>query len=163
SVWNTCMVFFQALLLLGYAYAHAAPAWLGVRRHSMIHLFVLLLPFLVLPIRLPAGAAPAQSDPIPWLLLVLVTAVGLPFFVPSPAAPLLQRWFAHTGHHERGAPYFLYGASNLGSLVGLLGYPLLVEPQLTLALQRRLWTVAYGVLVVMVAGCAVWMLRSRGS
>src|SRR5579859_7026840 len=84
AVWNTCMVFFQAALLVGYAYAHGVPTLLGTRRHAALHLGVLLLPFMVLPIGIPASwPAPDSTHPIPWLLGLLVVAVGLPFFAVS--------------------------------------------------------------------------------
>src|SRR5260370_21299451 len=114
AVWNTCMVFFQALLLAGYAYAHATTAWLGARRQAMLHLGVLLLPLLSLRLTLNRGLLDyGEGSPIAGLLLVLLLSVGLPFFVVSASAPLLQKWFANTGHAAAKDPYFLYGASNL--------------------------------------------------
>src|SRR5579859_7554984 len=94
AVWNTCMVFFQAALLAGYAYAHAAPAWLGVRRHAALHLCLLFLPLLVLPLRLPEWYPnPNDFHPIIWLIGLLSLSAGLPFFVVAASSPLLQRWF----------------------------------------------------------------------
>src|SRR5207253_1853837 len=108
AVWNTCMVFFQAVLLAGYAYAHATSAWLGIRRQMALHLIMLSLPFLVLPAGLAAGwAPPGDRNPIPWLLALLFISIGLPFFVLSASAPLLQKWFSGTGHSSAGDPYFL--------------------------------------------------------
>jgi hypothetical protein len=159
AVWNTCMVFFQAELLLGYLYAHATTRWLGVRRQARLHLALLLVPLLALPIGVASGwAPPADANPIPWLLAMLLTSVGVPFFVVSTSAPLLQKWFAGTGHPAAKDPYFLYAASNLGSMLALLGYPLLMEPSLRLADQGWLWGVGYGLLVLLMAGCAfrVW-------
>src|SRR5262245_46099855 len=124
AVWNTCMVFFQALLLAGYAYAHAAPARLGTRRQAVLHVGLLLLPLLVLPVAVPAEWSPGDpASPVPALLALLVLTIGLPFFVVSTSGPLLQRWFAATGHPRAADPYFLYAASNLGSMLALLGYP----------------------------------------
>ncbi len=161
AVWNTCMVFFQALLLAGYLYAHATTTWLGVRRQALLHLGVLLLPFLTLGLTVDRGLLDyGEGSPIPGLLLGLVLSVGLPFFVVSTSAPLLQKWFAGTGHPAARDPYFLYGASNLGSMLALFGYPLVVEPHLTLAQQRLLWQVGYGVLVGLTAVCAVYLRRS---
>lgn len=163
AVWNTCMVFFQALLLAGYAYAHATTAWLGMRRQTLLHLVVLLLPFLTLGLTVNRGwLAYGEGSPIPGLLLVLLISVGLPFFVLSSTAPLLQMWFAGTGHPAAKDPYFLYGASNLGSMLALLSYPTVVEPHLTLADQRRLWQVGYSALVGLIAVCAVWLWGSGG-
>ena len=99
AVWNTCMVFYQTVLLAGYVYAHVTTRWLGTRRQAAVHLAVLCLPWLVLPIGL-AGmwAPPAGGNPVWWLLLLLAVSVGLPFFVVSASAPMLQAWFADTGH-----------------------------------------------------------------
>ncbi|MGH7775255.1 MAG: spermidine synthase [Candidatus Binatia bacterium] len=161
AVWNTCMVFFQAALLTGYVYAHATTAWLGVRRQALLHVGVLLLPLLVLPIGVPMGwSAPVEGRPILWLLGLLGVSVGLPFFVVSASAPMLQKWFADTGHRSAKDPYFLYGASNLGSLLALVGYPLLMEPRLRLAEQGWVWAGGYGLLVVLILGCAMLLWRS---
>jgi hypothetical protein len=163
AVWNTCMVFFQALLLAGYGYGHLGSQWLGDRRHAALHLAVLLLPFLVLPVALPSGwTPPGDSWPVPSLLAVLVVAVGLPFFAVSTSAPLLQRWFAATGHPSARDPYFLYAASNLGSMVGLLAYPTIIEPfSKGLAQQGRAWTAGYALFVVLATACA-WTLWRPG-
>jgi hypothetical protein len=163
AVWNTCMVFFQALLLAGYTYAHATTSWLGTRRQSVLHLGILLLPFLTLELSVDRGWLDyGEGSPIPGLLLVLLISVGLPFFVVSCTAPLLQMWFAGTGHPAARDPYFLYGASNLGSMLALLSYPTVVEPHLTLADQRRLWQVGYSALVGLIVVCAVWLWRFGG-
>jgi hypothetical protein len=155
AVWNTCMVFFQALLLAGYAYAHASTARLGVRRQSLAHLAVLVLPLAVLPIGLShATAPPGDAAPVPWLLLTLTLAVGLPFFVVATSGPLLQQWFTATGHPSARDPYFLYAASNLGSLLALVAYPVVVEPAYALAEQSRLWAWGYAGLVGLTAACA---------
>jgi hypothetical protein len=101
AVWNTCMVFFQAALLAGYAYAHATTAWLGARRQAAVHAGLLVLPLFLLPLGIPPAwvrSVPTAADPSAWLLGLLVATVGLPFFVVSITAPLLQRWFSGTGH-----------------------------------------------------------------
>lgn len=161
AVWNTCMVFFQALLLAGYAYAHAATAWLGSRRQALLHLAVLALPLAslaIFPLKVEPGQVPINvENPVPALLLILFLSVGVPFFVVSASAPLLQNWFASTAHPSARDPYFLYGASNLGSMLALLGYPTLVEPTLRLDTQRWTWVVGYAVLGLLTAGCA-WLL-----
>jgi hypothetical protein len=165
AVWNTCMVFFQAVLLLGYAYAHAAPRWLGVRRQAVLHLALLLLPLvqlLVFRLQIARGLLPAgEANPVPAVLAVLLVSVGLPFFAVSTTAPLLQKWFTATGHPAAGDPYFLYGASNLGSMLALALYPVLIEPNLRLAEQTWLWTLGYGVLVGLTACCAFLLWRSE--
>jgi len=164
AVWNTCMVFYQAVLLAGYVYAHVTTRWLGARRQAAMHLAVLCLPWVVLPIGV-AGAwnPPAEASPVAWLLILLAVSVGLPFFVVSASAPMLQAWFANTGHPAAKDPYFLYAASNLGSMIALLGYPVLVEPSLPLAGQGLVWAAGYGLLMLLTLGCAVLLWRSRGA
>jgi len=161
AVWNTSMLFFQTTLLAGYLYAHESTRRLGVRRQAALHLGILLVPLLVLPVGVPDGwIPPADSNPVPWLLGLLAVAVGLPFFVVSTTAPLLQRWLAATDHPAAADPYFLYRASNLVSVLGLLGYPLVVEPSMRLAEQGRLWSAGYGLLVLLVLACAAVVWRS---
>lgn len=164
AVWNTCMVFYQAVLLAGYLYAHFSTRWLGSRRQAVLHLAVLALPWLVLPIAISPGRVPTGAEnPTFWLLGFMAVAVGLPFFAVSTSAPMLQRWFADTGHAAGKDPYFLYAASNLGSMVGLLGYPVLVEPYLPLAAQSRAWAAGFALLAAMTLGCAVLLWRRRGA
>jgi hypothetical protein len=161
AVWNTTMVFYQAVLLAGYAYAHFTTRWFGVRRQAVAHAAVLLLPLLALPIAIPHGwTPPTMRNPIPWLLALLSVAVGLPFFVVSATSPLLQRWFSASGHRDAGDPYFLYAASNCGSLLALVSYPVLIEPHLRLSQQSRWWTIGYGALVVLTAVCGSWVWRN---
>ena len=162
-VWNTCMVFFQAMLLAGYVYAHVLSKLFGPRRQLFIHLTVLILVFAVLPVGLPQGWAPdATANPVPWLIVSLLVSVGAPFFAVSTTAPLLQHWFAHTGHASAHDPYFLYAVSNLGGLLALLSYPVLVEPLLTISGQRWGWSGGYIALVALIAGCALFVARSTG-
>lgn len=165
AVWSTCMVFFQAELLAGYAYAHAATSRLGIRRQTALHAGLLVVPWFVLPLGIPRHSAPPPSseDPTLWLLGLLITTAGLPFFLVSTTAPLLQRWFSGTGHRAAADPYYLYGASNLGSLLALLSYPFVVEPNLSLARQAALWSVGYGGLAVLTMACAVSARRSGGA
>src|SRR5688572_20318622 len=154
AVWNTCMVFFQACLLLGYAYAHGATRWIPPRVQPIVHVALMLLPLLVLPIGIASGwTPPASGNPVGWVLLLLLAMTGLPFIVVSTSGPLLQRWFARTGHPDAHDPYFLYAASNLGSMIALLGYPLVVEPATRLAEQSWGWTVGYVALVAVTAWC----------
>src|SRR2546426_9314061 len=161
AVWNTCLVFYQAAVLAGYLYAHATTSWLGVRRQAALHVGLVFLPLFFLPIQIPSGwMPPAAENPTPWLLALLSVAVGLPFFVVSTTSPLVQRWFAGTGHPSAGDPYFLYAASNLGSMLGLLGYPVLLEPRLRLAEQSRLWSGGYLLLLVFTLACAMLLWRS---
>ena len=118
AVWTTAMMFFQGLLLLGYAFAHALDRLASGRRQALIQLAALGAGALVLPIAIgDAWRPPADADPIFWLLALLAASVGLPFFALSATAPLLQRWFAASGHARAADPYPLYGASNAGSYV----------------------------------------------
>lgn len=158
SVWNTTMVFYQAVLLLGYGYAHLSTKWLGVKKQALAHSVLLFLPLLVLPIAVPRGwTPPSDTNPAPWLLGLLMFAVGLPFFVVSASSPLLQKWFAATGHPQAKDPYFLYAASNAGSLLALLSYPILLEPRLRLLEQSALWRNLYFAFIVCTL-CSVWLL-----
>ena len=160
------MVFFQAVLLAGYAYSHATTAWLGPRKQAVSHLVVLVLPFLFFLVNGPLVVNPEwiagrEGNPIPALLLVLTLSVGVPMFVVCTSAPLLQRWFASTDHPAAQDPYFLYGASNLGSMLALVGYPAFVEPYFTLQGQRVDWAVGYVLLALMTAACAFLMWKSK--
>ena len=162
AVWNTCMVFYQATLLFGYVYAHLSIKWLGPRRQAALHMALFCLPWIVLPIGVALGwTPPTDSNPIPWLLMLLAVSVGLPFLFVSASAPMLQAWFSATGHRSAKDPYFLYSASNLGSILALLGYPLLLEPYLTLDEQSWSWAAGYGLLMTMSLLCAVVLWRSR--
>ncbi|MBI4342442.1 MAG: fused MFS/spermidine synthase [Candidatus Omnitrophica bacterium] len=163
SVWNTCLVFFQAVLLLGYGYAHLLSTRLAPRSQVLAHAAVLALPLLALPIHRPEAAIPpAHANPTAWLLALLAAVVGLPFFVVSTSAPLLQRWFSRSGHRDAADPYFLYAASNAGSLLGLLAYPTLIEPTLTLTAQTRVWGLAYAGFAVLGVCCALTLWRNAG-
>ncbi len=154
AVWNTCMVFFQAILLAGYAYAHGSIRWFGVKTQAVVHLLVMLTPLIVLPIALANIDGPRPGDePVSWLMLSLLVHVGPAFFVVSSSAPLLQRWFAATDHKDAHDPYFLYAASNIGSLVALLGYPFLIERVSMLDQQASAWSIGYVTLVAMFAIC----------
>jgi len=160
AVWSTCMVFFQAVLLAGYAYAHASTAWLSVRRQMLLHLALLILPFGVLPLAVNPAFLRGGANPVLDVLLLLSVSVGLPFLVVSATAPLLQKWFEGTDHPAARDPYFLYAASNLGSMLALLGYPTLIEPRLQLRgdswlTQTRLWTFGYLLLGVLIGLCAM--------
>jgi hypothetical protein len=161
AVWSTCMVFFQAALLGGYAYAHASTARLRPSRQALLHLIVLAVPLAVLPLAVnPRLLRGGEANPVLDVLTLLSLSVGLPFLVVSATAPLLQKWFTQTGHPAARDPYFLYAASNLGSMLALLGYPTLVEPRLPLQgpswlTQTTLWSAGYGVLAVLTALCAL--------
>jgi hypothetical protein len=155
AVWNTCMMFFQAILLMGYGYAHVSGTKAGISRQIIIHLAILGFACIVLPIAVPRQWAPsAEGNPIGEILLLLLISVGPPFFVLSATAPLLQRWFARTRHPSAADPYFLYSASNLGSMLALISYPIWVEPHFRLAGQSRSWTIGYLIILALTVLCA---------
>ena len=162
AVWNTCMLFFQALLLAGYAYALALTRWLSALAQGAVHLALLALAALALPVALNEAAGvgvPEGASPEWWLLKTLLVTVGPPFFVLSASAPLLQAWFSRTRAESASDPYYLYAASNAGSLFALLGFPVLLEPALTLGQQGRAWAYLYGALFFLFAACAVLTRR----
>jgi hypothetical protein len=162
AVWNTAVVFFQATLLAGYFYAHVSTKLLGLRRQAILHGVVLLLAFVALPIGVASGWTPPTTGmQIPWLIGLLAASIGLPFFVVSATAPLLQKWFVHTDHPAAGDPYFLYGGSNLGSLAALLSYPFLVEPALGLT-RRGSRGRSAALLVLAIGTCAAILWRPTG-
>jgi spermidine synthase len=163
AVWNTSVLFYEAVLLLGYGYAHLLTGRLGMRRQLLVHALMLLVPALVLPISVAHGLQlPAGASPIARVLLLLSGAVGLPFLVVSATNPLLQSWFSRSGHPLARDPYFLYAASNAGSLLGLLSYPFAIERVLRLAEQSWLWTGGYIALACLMVACgAVLWQRSR--
>ncbi|HZN41153.1 MAG TPA: fused MFS/spermidine synthase [Planctomycetota bacterium] len=159
AVWTTCMLFFQVTLLAGYAYSHRAPGFFG-SRHRGFHLAIVALGLLPLCFSIPPFRTALDGESAACgLLLMLATTVGLPCFVLATTAPLVQRWYAASGRTGARDPYFLYAASNAGSLVGLLAYPLLVEPLLPLGQQRVMWTAGYALVVVATAACA--LVRGR--
>jgi hypothetical protein len=160
AVWVTCMLFFQAALLAGYAYAHAVGAKLRGRL-QLLHIVVVALPLAVLPLRFPGHLPFGGEDPVLALLLLLVAGAGLPFLVVSTTAPLVQTWFSRGGHPAAADPYFLYAASNLGSLVGLALYPAVLEPTLGLGAQTRLWSWGYAVCALLVSACALVASSAR--
>lgn len=156
TVWSTSTLFFQLLLLLAYGYSHWSTARLRHTWQPRAHLVVLALPVLALPLTVPADAVPpADAMPALWLIRTLFLLVGLPFVVVATTGPLLQKWYSWTSSRRADDPYFLFAASNLGSFVGLLAYPLWVEPTLTLVDQRIFWSVAYGVFLALTAACAL--------
>ncbi len=168
AVWTSCMVFFQASLLAGYTYAHLLTKWFDPRAQAVAHSAVLLLPCWVLPISISPDTIHGltrDANPMAWLLELLVVTVWLPFFLASTTAPLLQKWFGLTDHPAGKDPYFLYGASNLGSLLALVAYPLLLEPRLSLAQQSQLWAAAYALFAVLTWCCSflVWQSVRRAA
>ena len=149
NVWNSAMLVYQALLLAGYAYAHALGRF-AIRTQVLVHLGVLLLAALSLPIALARIAPPQPGMEALWVPWMFLLTVGPAFFAVSAQAPLVQRWYA--AHPAASNPYPLYAASNLGSFAGLLTYPLLLEPALPISQQSLLWAAGYGLLVLLVGG-----------
>jgi tetratricopeptide (TPR) repeat protein len=161
AVWNACLVFYQAVLLGGYLYAHLSLKWLGPRRQAVLQLGLLAMAWISLPVHIAdRWLPPATAFPAPWLWMLLAVALGLPFLALSAHAPMLQAWFSRTHRREASDPYFLYAASNVGSLLGLLGYPLLMEARLTLGAQSLMWAVGFGLLMAMIAACAARLWRA---
>ncbi len=161
QVWNTCMVFFQMVLLFGYGYTHFVSTRLKHRQQLILHGILLLVPLAVLfpnPFDVSSFVPDLGKNPIPSTLWLLLTIVGLPFFVVSTSAPLLQKWFVATGHPAAKDPYFLYGASNLGSMLSLPLYVFVMEPTLLLNQQKLTWSIGYLLLAVTVFVCIamVW-------
>src|SRR5262245_48922458 len=151
AVWSVAMVFFQAALLAGYAYAHLLTRFVPGRGSVLIHLAVLLIACFALPLHLAGGwGQPPSRGEAFWLLGLFASSIGLPFFALAANGPLMQAWFARTGHPSAGDPYFLFAASNVGSFLALISYPLAVEPFLPLREQTWLWTVGFYVLILLI-------------
>jgi hypothetical protein len=161
AVWNTCMVFFQAVLLVGYGYAHVSRK-LGLRARAITHVALQIAALALLPIAIDTGAlADASSDPIGPLLLALTLSVGFPFLVVSASAPLFQDWFGMTTHPDADDPYHLYAASNAGSMLSLLAYPIVIEPNLDVIAQTHWWRGGFALLTLLTIGAAVMAWRNR--
>src|SRR3569832_1445929 len=161
ALWTVAMVFIQSLLLAGYAYAHLLMQTRNRTVPVVVHLLLLVVAFATLPLGIASahGEPPASGYAL-WLLGLFVVSIGLPFFALAANNPLLQAWFVRTGHPAGHDPYFLYASSNIGSFLALLSYPFLLEPIFTLHTQNRLWTVGYGVLILLIADCGALLLRS---
>ena len=161
AVWNASLAFYQGALLIGYAYAHYLGAWIGVKRQAFLHLGLVVAAILLLPVTLPMQwfSAPAEH-PTQLVLGALTVSIGFPLFVIAAGTPLLQQWFAQSRHSASRDPYFLYAASNAGSLAGLLAYPALIEPNLTLNQQNYYWFSAYLGLALLIALCMLSFLYS---
>jgi hypothetical protein len=161
AVWSVAMVFFQSLLLGGYAYAHVLMTLKNRLAPVVIHLVLLAVAFTFLPLSIGSGwAEPPASGYAFWLLGLFAASIGLPFFALAANNPMLQAWFVRTGHPQGPDPYFLYASSNIGSFLALLSYPVLLEPMLTLHTQNLLWTVGYGLLILLIAACGMLLLRA---
>jgi hypothetical protein len=161
AVWSVAMVFFQAMLLAGYAYAHALTRFAPGRTPIFIHLAVMAVACFALPLHVAAGwgRPPAEGEAV-WLLGLFAGSIGPPFFALAANGPLLQAWFVRTGHPAAKDPYFLYAASNVGSFLALLSYPAVIEPLVRLGDQTLLWTIGFYVLILLIAACGALLWRS---
>src|SRR5574343_1633738 len=158
SVWNTCMVFYQSVLFLGYLYAHLISTRLSYRKNLLIHVTLLLTSSYCLPISIPEGSRPPTSEnPSLWLLATLFSSIGLPLFILSTNSPLLQKWFSKIGHHTSSDPYYLSIASNTGSLMALLSYPFILEPSIGISQQQQYWSSGFLALIALIALCMMFL------
>src|SRR3984893_1766538 len=164
AVWSVAMVFFQSLLLGGYAYAHYLMRLRNRMIPVAIHLVLLVIALATLPLSIASGwGEPPTSGYAFWLLGLFAVSIGLPFFALAANNPLLQAWFVRTGHPNGPDPYFLYASSNIGSFLALLSYPVLLEPMFALRTQNLIWPGGYGRLIVLIAACGLFLLRSPAS
>src|SRR5215468_4139607 len=154
SVWSVAIVYFQTALLAGYAYAHLLARYAGPRASVVIHLAVMLAAALALPLSIPTGwdRPPAAAEAL-WLMGLFTASIGLPFFALAVNSPLLQAWFARTDHPAAKDPYFLYAASNVGSFLALVSYPIVIEPFVRLGDQAWSWSIGFSLLIALLAGC----------
>ena len=161
AVWSVAMVFFQSLLLGGYAYAHLLMQVKNRAIAAAVHVALLVTALLSLPLAVSTRfGAPPNSAYAFWLLGLFAVSIGLPFFALAANNPMLQAWFVRTGHPDGPDPYFLYASSNIGSFLALLSYPVLFEPVFSLRSQNLMWTAGYALLIVLIAGCGLLMLRA---
>jgi hypothetical protein len=164
AVWSVAMVFFQALLLAGYAYAHVLTRFLPGRTAVLVQVGVMAIAVLTLPLAIRAGwGRPPQTGEAFWLIGLFAVSIGLPFFALSANGPLIQAWFARTDHPSASNPYFLYAASNIGSFLALLAYPVLIEPFIRLGDQTWAWSGGFILLILLVAasGAMLWRMPDR--
>ena len=161
SVWSVAMVFFQTALLAGYAYAHLLMTYVPRRAAIVTHILVMAVACFALPLGIAGGwSRPPDVGEAFWLLALFAVSIGLPFFALAANGPLLQAWFAHTRHPDARDPYFLYAASNVGSFLALVSYPIAIEPFVPLGLQTKLWSIGFYVLIALIAGCGALLWRT---
>jgi hypothetical protein len=163
SVWSVAIVFFQSALVAGYAFAHLLARYAPGFRSVVIHSAVMIAALFALPLSVAEGwSRPPAAGEAFWLIGLFSVSVGLPFFALAVNAPLLQAWFARSDHPAGKDPYFLYAASNIGSFLALLSYPVAIEPFIRLGDQARLWSLVFAILIVMLAACGVFLWRTSG-
>lgn len=166
AVWTTCMLFFQVVLLGGYAYAHVVSSRFKPRQQAWLHVSLLGLALILMALALQRWGSPilpdgrwkpeASTAPVPHILALLLVSIGLPYLLLSATSPLLQQWYAQRGFGEK--TYRLYAVSNVGSLLGLLSYPFFTERYLKLSAQASVWAVAFAIFAVC---CAIIALQLR--
>lgn len=155
ATWVTALMFYQAVLLLGYSYCFVLTRWAPFRVQAGVHVALLAVAALALPPALPLAHSGMAHMPVLQVLFMLALGAGLPLFALSATAPLAQHWFSRTGHRNAHDPYFLYAASNVGGLGALLAYPVLIEPYIGLIEQAHIWTLGYGLFAAIIIGCIV--------
>ena len=161
-MWGACMVFYQCILLAGYIFAHFMQKWMGVGRYAKLHWLLLLAPFFFCPFDFAGFEEGISGVPLAVAVFgMLFLAVSLPLLALSTTSLVLQRWLAESSLEERRNPYVLYGASNLGSMLALLTYPLIVEPLLGRDMQGYLWWAGYGVMVILHIICMPRNMEGR--
>src|SRR5258706_2567011 len=162
AVWTTCMLFFQVMLLAGYAYAHFLTRRLAAGRlERIVHTALLFAALALLPISPGESWKPmGEEEPISRILLLLLTTVGLPYFLLAATSPLLQAWFVRSRAGQD--PYRLFAVSNLASLLALVGYPFVVEPYLGNQEQVWIWSVLFALFALLCAGVS-WMGSGAGA
>ena len=160
AVWTTCMLFFQMLLLCGYAYAHVSARWLKPRAQAILHLVLLLAALALLPITPADSWKPTDAtNPTLRILGLLLVSIGLPYFVLAATSPLMQHWFSRT--NPGVSPFRLYALSNVGSMLALLSFPFYFETQFTRTLQARLWGWGLAVYAVSCGFCALKLWQAK--
>ncbi len=160
SVWIGSMLFFQAALLAGYGYTHVLTSKFRVHVQVLIHAVLMAVAGYTLPPPTDLQPPATGDDPVLWLLRTLAITVGVPFLVVATTSPLVQRWFSYTSHKDAKDPYFLYGVGNVGNILGLLAYPLLLEPLAGLRKQTQVWSIGFAVMVVLVLGAGFVAIRN---
>ena len=161
GVWTTCMLFFQVLLLGGYAYAHFTSRWLKPRTQAVVHLVLLAAALALLPITPGDAWKPhGGGNPTLQILALLAVSLGLPYFVLSTTGPLIQQWFSRA--RPGVSPYRLYALSNVGSLLALVSYPFFFETHFTRKAQAGLWAWGLVAYVLCCGFCAVRLWKSEG-
>jgi hypothetical protein len=160
TVWSIALVFFQATLLGGYAYAHLIVRRIPLGIGALIHFGTLAAAAMMLPIRAASSFGSPPTDNIAfWLIGLFAVSIGLPFAVLATTAPLLQRWFSASGHSRASNPYVLYAASNLASFAGLFAYPTLIEPFVPLHAQAWMWSAGFAAFALLVATAGLFVAR----